>query len=260
MAEINEYAPGTPSWVDLSTPDIEASVSFYESLFGWEIPESPNAEQTGGYRTVTSAGKAVAGMMPLMAEGQPPAWSTYVSVDDADATAARVTGAGGVVHAPPMDVLDLGRMAVFGDPTGAAFGVWQPGSHKGAQLVNEPVSLCWNELNTRDPDAATEFYGAVFGWSAEASEMGGIDYNTFKRPGDEGVAGMIDMRGRVPDHVPAHWLTYFAVDDADATIAKATELGAHNPVGPVDIPIGRFAILADPQGAHFAVISLAEAS
>jgi len=262
MTEMTEYTAGTPSWVDLGTPDIEASASFYGDLFGWEIPESPLAGQTGGYRTATSAGRSVAGVMPLMAEGQPPAWSTYVSVDDAEATSARVQEAGGTVMAPPMDVLDLGRMAVFADPQGAVFGIWQPGTMKGAQLVNEPVSLCWNELNTRDPEASKAFYEAVFGWSPQVSEVATEGYVTFHRDeSDEGgVAGMLDMRGQVPDEVPPHWMVYFAVEDADATIAKAGELGAGTAVGPIDIPIGRFAVLRDPHGAHFAVISLARTS
>ena len=256
MTEMIEYAPGTPSWVDLGSPDIDASVAFYEGLFGWQIPESPNAEQTGGYRTAMAGERAVAGGMPLMMEGQPPAWMTYVSVDDADDIAARVAEAGGTVYAPPMDVLDLGRMAVFADSTGAAFGIWQPRAHKGAGLVNEPVSLSWNELNTRDPDAAKDFYRAVFGWDGRSQDMGMGEYVTFHRPDDTGVAGMIDMRGRIPDEVPAHWMVYFAVADTDATIAKASELGATTTVGPIDIPIGRFAVLTDPQGAHFAVITL----
>ena len=140
MTEMTEYAPGTPSWIDLATPDMDATVSFYEGLFGWEIPVAENAEQTGGYRVATSGGKSVAGIMPLMQEGQPAVWSTYVNVEDADATAAKATEAGGTVIAPPMDVMELGRMAFFADPTGAAIGIWQPNQMRGAQLVNEPVS------------------------------------------------------------------------------------------------------------------------
>ena len=262
MSEISSYEPGTPSWVDLGTPDLEASVSFYESLFGWSIPEGPNSEQTGGYRQAMRDGKPVAGMMPLMQEGQPPAWSSYVAVADAGATASAVTDAGGKVLAEPMEVMDLGRMAVFADPGGAVFGIWQAGTFAGAGVVNEPVSLSWNELNTRDPDGAKQFYEAVFGWTAEETEMpDGGTYNMWHRDGaDAIVGGMLDIRGRLPDEIPAHWLAYFAVADCDATVEKAKELGGQVNFGPMDLPAGRFAVLTDPHGAHFGVIALSDQS
>jgi predicted enzyme related to lactoylglutathione lyase len=150
MSERSSYEPGVPCWVDLGSPDLDASVEFYTALFGWQVPESENVEETGGYRRATRNGADVCGMMPLMQEGQPPAWSSYVSVADADATAAAVTENGGSVIAEPMDVMELGRMAVFADPGGAVFGIWQPGTFHGAGLVNEPGALAWNELNTRD--------------------------------------------------------------------------------------------------------------
>ena len=128
------------------------------------MPESENAEQTGGYRLAMKDGRPAAGMMPQMQEGQPTAWTTYVSVEDAEATAAAVKEAGGTVIVEPMEVMDLGTMAVFADPAGAVFGVWQPGTFPGAGLVNEPGAIAWNELNTRDLAGAKEFYGAVFGW------------------------------------------------------------------------------------------------
>jgi predicted enzyme related to lactoylglutathione lyase len=257
MPEMTEYTPGTPSWVDLGTPDMDKTVAFYGAVFGWDIPESPNADQTGGYRTATSGGRSVGGVMPLMQEGQPPVWSTYVSVEDADATVAKVTEAGGTVIAPPMDVMDLGRMAVFMDPTGAVLGVWQPMEMKGAQLVNEPVSVTWNELNTRDPEAAQEFYAAVFGWQAEMSDEGGVGYVMFTRADGSRVAGMMDIgRTEMPDEIPAHWLVYFAVADTDSTISEAQENGGTLRFGPVDIPIGRFAVLTDPNGSAFAVATL----
>jgi uncharacterized protein len=261
MAEMSEYAPGVPSWVDLGTPDIEKTVAFYEGVFGWQIPESENAEETGGYRVALSNGRSVAGIMPLMQEGQPPVWSTYVNVEDADATVAKAMEAGGTVFAEPMDVMELGRMAVFADPTGAILGIWQPGQMQGAELVNEPVSACWNELNTRDTEAAKAFYSAVFGWDPQLSEVATEGYVSFHNPEHDtegGVAGMIDMTGRVPDEVPAHWMVYFAVEDTDAAVAKAQELGGSVAVAAIDIPIGRFAVLNDPNGSHFAVIALNE--
>lgn len=259
MSERTGYAPGTPCWVDLGTPDIEASAAFYGALFGWEVPESENAEQTGGYRQASKNASPAAGMMPLMQEGQPPAWSTYVSVADADATAAAVKEAGGSVLAEPMDVMDLGRMAIFVDPTGAVFGVWQPGTFAGAGIVNEPGGIAWNELNTRDLDAAKAFYGAVFGWTFEDQDMGEMGSYTTINLGDGPVGGMLDMAGRgVPEQVPAHWQVYFGVEDTDAAVAGVRERGGNVMVEPIDIPAGRFAILLDPHGASFAVIALAE--
>ena len=258
MSERTSYAAGTPSWVDLGTPDIDAAVEFYSGLFGWEVPESENVEQTGGYRRATKNGADVAGMMPLMQEGQPPAWTTYVSVDDADAVAAAVKEAGGSVMAEPMDVMDLGRMAIFADPTGAAFGIWQPGTFPGAGLVNEAGALAWNELGTRDPGAAKTFYAAVFGWEFEDQDMGEMGTYTILKLGEDQIGGLMDISGRVPDEVPAHWLTYFAVADTDAAVETVKGSGGDVRFGPIDIPAGRFAVVADPAGAVFAVIQMPE--
>jgi uncharacterized protein len=255
MSERTSYEPGTPSWVDLGTPDIGKAVDFYSGLFGWDIPEPENAEQTGGYRQAMLRGKPVAGMMPLMQEGQPPAWSSYVAVEDADATVAKVKGAGGTVIAEPMDVMDLGRMAVFADPTGAVLGIWQAGTFVGAEVVNETGAVLWNELNTRDPGAAKAFYGDVFGWGFEERQFETGTYNSIK-VGDTTVGGMIDITGRAPEEVPAHWLVYFAVEDTDATVAKATDSGGGVALEPFDISgVGRIAILKDPFGAAFAVMT-----
>ena len=190
MSEVSEHPAGTPAWVDVASPDLDAAVGFYSALFGWEVPESENPEQTGGYRIAMLRGKPAAGMMPLMQEGQPPAWSTYVSVDDADSTAGKVRHARGRVVVEPMDVMDLGRMAAFVDPTGAFFGVWQPRSFAGAGIVNEPGALSWNELNTRDPETAKEFYRSVFGWDARPFQMEGGDYTTLHRAGEDRSIGI----------------------------------------------------------------------
>lgn len=257
MTEMTVYAPGTPCWVELSSPDLDASIEFYGALFGWDVPESENAEQTGGYRLAALGGSPTAGMMPQMEEGQPVAWATYVSVDDAEATAAAVTDAGGTVIAEPMAVLDLGTMAAFADPTGAVFGVWQPGSFAGAGVVNEPGAIAWNELNTRDLDASIEFYGAVFGWTFDTQEMGEAGNYTTIVLGDRPVGGILDMAERdVPEMIPAHWQVYFGVEDTDATIEAAKQAGGSVMVEPIDIPAGRFSILTDPHGAGFAVIAL----
>jgi predicted enzyme related to lactoylglutathione lyase len=258
MSERTSYTPGTPSWVDLATPDVEASAGFYGDLFGWEVPELPNSAELGGYRRAKKNGKDVAGVYPLMQEGQPPAWATYVAVEDAEATAAKVGSAGGNVIAPPMDVAELGKMAVFTDPTGAFFGIWQPGTFAGAELVNEAGAFGWNELGTRDTAAAKEFYGAVFGWGYddEESEQAGI-YTIWKL-GEAMAGGMLDITGMLPDEVPAHWLVYFTVEDTDAAVEKAKAGGGDLRFGPIDIPIGRFAVVADQFGAAFAVMQPSE--
>jgi predicted enzyme related to lactoylglutathione lyase len=258
MSGRTSYVPGTPCWVDLGTPDIEAAASFYGGLFGWEIPELPNSAELGGYRRAKKDGADVGGVMPLMQEGEPPAWRTYVAVADADATAAAVRDAGGTVIVEPMDVMELGRMAIFVDPQGALFGIWQPGTFVGAAHVNEPGAVGWNELATRDPDAAKTFYNAVFGWGVEEQDIpdGGTYYEW--RLGEETVGGMLDMRGRIPDEVPTHWLTYFGCEDADAALERVEQLGGSLLFGPMDVSAGRFAVVGDPFGARFAVMRPSE--
>jgi hypothetical protein len=196
-----------------------------------------------------------------MGEGQPTAWSTYMGTDDADAVAARVEAAGGKVLVAPFDVMDQGRMAVFLDATGAPFSVWQPMAMPGAELFNEPGSLSWNELTTRDPEAAKAFYGAVFGWTANDQE-GPYPYTVWQL-GDRQVGGMMPMVGdEWPADLPAHWMVYFAVAvavavaDYDTGAARAAELGGAVSVPPTDLPTGRFAVLNDPQGAFLPVIAL----
>lgn len=257
-----DYAPGTPSWVELSSPDTDASAAFYGQLMGWEATEPGPVEETGGYRMFQRGGKSVAGLMGHMQEGQPTAWSTYVSVADADETAARVKAAGGSAIVEPMDVMDIGRMAFFADPTGAVFGVWQPKSFAGADLVNEPGSFCWNEVLTRDADAGRAFYTSVFGWEAgrPSFENAPSNYTVWELDG-RAVGGMMQMTDEwFPPEIPPHWGVVFAVEDCDATVAKARELGATVTNGPMDMPIGRFAGLIDPQGASFTVMQPAPAS
>jgi predicted enzyme related to lactoylglutathione lyase len=244
--------------VDLATPDLDAAESFYGSLFGWEIPELPNSAEMGGYRRAKKGGRDVAGAMPLMQEGQPPAWSTYVSVDDADAIARAIQENGGTMIAEPMAVASYGRLAIFTDPEGAFFGVWEPADFAGAELVNEPGAFSWNELETRDPEAAKEFYGRVFGWEFEREDApGGMPYNVAHVGGNR-VAGMADISGRMPDEVPAHWMTYFVVESVEGAMEKAEAGGGAVQFGPVDIPVGRFAMLTDPAGAAFAVVKFGD--
>jgi len=257
---MTDYAPGTPSWVELASPDTDAAARFYDELMGWTATEPGPVEESGGYRMFEQDGRSVAGLMMHMQEGQPTAWSTYISVADADETAERVNAGGGGVIVAPMDVMEIGRMAFFTDPGGAAFGVWQPKTFAGADLVNEPNSLCWNELLTRDPDSARDFYPAVFGWDAGRPAFEGApeSYVVWELDG-EPVGGMMAMTAdRFPPEVPSHWGVCFAVADCDATIARARELGATITYEPIDMPIGRFAGILDPQGASFTVMKLAE--
>lgn len=253
---------GTPSWVELSSPDTDASAAFYASVMDWTTTEPGPAEETGGYRMFQSGGKSVGGLSAPMAEGQPTAWLTYINVADADETAGKVKAAGGVVIVEPMDVMDIGRMAVFADPTGAVFGVWQPGTFAGADLVNEPNSLCWNEVLTRDHEADRAFYPAVFGWTAERPEFEGAPdtYVVWHRDGHP-VAGMMQMTDDYfPAEVPAHWSVCFAVADCDATTAKARAEGATVTAEPMDMAIGRFSGFLDPQGASFTVMQMARST
>jgi predicted enzyme related to lactoylglutathione lyase len=252
MPERTSYEPSTPSWVDLGEADVDAGWDFYSSLFGWQYEDmGPDA---GGYRMATLKGKYVAGFGPAQNPG-PPFWSTYVSVTDADDTAAKVKDAGGNVIVEPMDVFDSGRMAVFQDAEGAFISVWQPKAHIGAQLVNEHGTLNWNELNTRDLAKAKAFYKAVFGWDAKTSEAPGGDYTEWKL-GDRSIGGCLVMGDNFPPEVPPNWLVYFAVDDVNAMVAKANGLGATTIMPPMDVPVGTFSVLSDPQGAVFAIIQL----
>ena len=256
MPEISEYAPGTPSWVDLASPDPDASTRFYAGLFGWTATEPGPVEETGGYRMLQRGGKDVAGLGPTQGPGQPAMWTTYVSTDDADAATEKVREAGGRVVMEPLDVLGTGRMAVFADEGGAVFSVWQAVTHVGAAVVNEAGSFCWNELATRDIEAAKRFYAAVFGWEGDTNAHGDVSYTEWKL-GGRTIAGMVAMNDQWPAEVPAHWMVYFAVEDIDAATAKVKELGGLVSVEPTDTPAGRFAVVNDPQGAVFSIISLA---
>jgi predicted enzyme related to lactoylglutathione lyase len=257
MPTRTEYAPGTPSWTDLASPDLAASEQFYGTLFGWDCSEEDTGDPNNPYVMVRQGGKDVAGMMKLSPEmqagGMPPVWSTYVTVTDVDAAATKAKELGGAVLSGPMDVMDAGRMAVIADPTGAVFCIWQPRGTIGAQIVNEPVSLTWNELMSPDVEAAKQFYGGLFGWKSETMEMGGEGpAYTVWMLGENSIGGAMapPMEG-----MPAFWGVYFSVADCDATVAKAQELGANVLNGPMDVPeVGRMAALMDPQGAAFNVI------
>ncbi|WP_219461339.1 VOC family protein [Nonomuraea rhizosphaerae] len=256
MSQRSGYAPGVPCWVDLSSTDVEASVAFYGRVFGWRV-ETADDPAAGGYGQFTYDGKKVAGVGPVFAGDMPSAWNTYVATDDAAATADRVKNSGGTVVTEPMKVFDEGVMAVFQAPDQSYVSVWQPGEHKGAELVNEPVSFCWNELVTRDPAGAGRFCSAVFGWSPRPQETEGVRYTEWQA-GDRSIAGMIEMSPDYPPRTPSHWMVYFAVADLDETVRTALEAGAAVLVDAMDSPPGRFAMFTDPQGASLSVIQLRE--
>lgn len=251
--QVDSFAPGTPSWVDLGTSDPDAAASFYAGLFGWSVVDP--GEEAGGYRMAFLGDRPVAGIGPQPQPEIPAFWTTYVSVSDADATTKAVREAGGQVYLEPTDVLDVGRMAVFADDSGAPFAAWQPGAHQGAGVVDEPGALSWNELSTRHPDQAKQFYPAVFGWSPADHYMGEALYTEWIL-GGRPVAGMMPMDEHWPSDLPPHWMVYFGVEDTDAAVARAARLGAMVAVPPTDIPPGRFAVLSDPQGAIFSIITI----
>jgi predicted enzyme related to lactoylglutathione lyase len=238
---VSTVPPGTPCWTDLATPGLADAKRFYPELFGWTGRVSPQPE-AGGYTFFLKDGRTVAG-------AGPPATP--------DLVATRVEAAGGQVVVSPFDVFDQGRMAVFADPAGAVFSVWQPMAMPGAELFNVPGAMSWNELVTPDPEGAKVFYELVFGWHPEEQPMGPVEYTGW-RCGAQIVAGMMPPLGDgFPADLPAYWSVYFAVADSDATAARAAELGGTILVPPRDIPQGRLAALRDPQGALFSVIALA---
>lgn len=250
MIDASTY--GAPNWVDLSTPDITTATRFYRDLLGWTI--TPEQSPMGDYYIGSVAGHQVAGMMQggPDQEGMPPVWTTFFHVEDVDATAERVLTAGGMVLEPPFD-LPAARVAVIADPTGAMFGIISGDAAAGRWLSDEPGSVCWVELMSRDPAAAEAFYAAVFDWKAETQPTVGAMYTTFLRDGDA-VAGMMLMPDMVPPEAPSYWGVYFSVTDCAATEELAVALGATVDVPTTPIEPGHFAVLTDPTGAMFQIM------
>jgi predicted enzyme related to lactoylglutathione lyase len=253
MAQATSVILNRPAWVDLSSSDAEGSRTFYSSLFGWGVDVNPDP-QYGGYGLARLGGSDVAGIGPTQSADAPTAWNLYLGTDDVDALAKRVEAAGGTVVAPPFDVGDQGRMAVFRDPSGAFISAWQ-GTRMGGFQTDVPNSFGWAELNARGVAKAVPFYAQVFGWTTRTSEMGAGQppYTEFLL-GGESVAGAWEMNPMVPAEVPSYWQVYFTVDDVDAAHRKALAAGATEMVGPQDFPGGRFAIMSDPQGASFGLL------
>lgn len=247
MADRTSYAPGTPSFVDIGSPDVTAAAAFYGGLFGWGHNDfGPDA---GGYGMLTMRGRTVAGIGPQQSPDMPPFWTVYITVADADASGDAVVAAGGTIVVPAMDVFEAGRMVVCQDPGGSFFSLWEPKESIGCEIVNEPGSFCWNELATTDLPAARAFYTQVFGW--------GVD------PGVDASAAAFTLGGEMlcgshtagEGEFPA-WSVWFAVADCEESAAKVTALGGSVYVAPNDMGFGIGAIVADPDGAVFGIAKL----
>ncbi len=248
------WPSGTPCWVDLGVDDIARASTFYSGLFGWDIQAGP--PEAGGYSMCLKDGHAVAGIGPKQGPpGTPSTWTVYLASDDADETAGKITAAGGQVLAAPMDVMDVGRMLVAADPAAAVFGVWQARGHTGFGLANEPGSVCWNENFSRDMDGNQAFYHAVFGYEYGDMSTPDFRYATLKIDGRE-AGGIGELGSGFPPEVPAHWSTYFAVENTDAAVDTITGAGGAVTRPPWDSPYGRMAVVSDDQGAAFSLMSL----
>ena len=257
MARKTGYDHGQFSWVDLASHDMGGAREFYGNVFGWQSAEM---DTQGGppYAEFRLEGQGVGGLGEMNEEmkgqGIPPMWNSYISVDDVEATVKKAVELGAQVTVPPMKVFEAGWLAFIQDPTGGHVGFWQPNEHFGAHVVNEPGSFCWNELATRDIEKAREFYAALLDWEFEDHEAAPSKYYIIKNGGDPngGLMQMTEEWGEIP---PV-WIVYFAVADTDATAALVTKAGGKINVPPFDTPVGRIAVVADPQGAVFSLIRL----
>ena len=247
------FLPGAPCWADISPTDIDTARGFYSAVMGWTIP--PGDEAFGGYATASVGDAGVAGLMP--SDGTfPTVWTLYFASVDADATLAAILDNGGAVLVPATDVADFGRMVIAADPTGAVFGVWQANAMVGFEVVGAPGGFAWCDLRSSDPAGAQDFYAAVFGYAHQPMEMAGPDYGTFSLSADQPPLGGIGGMMGAPEGVPSHWLLYFAVADADASVTTASTAGGQSLAEPFDSPFGRMGPLMDPDGAPFWVVQL----
>lgn len=243
------WAPGTPCWVDYGADDLDAAVTFYSEVFGWSMQSS--GAEFGGYTTAQVDGHDAAGIGPKQGPPEAPAmWTTYLATDDADATTASIRAGGGQVLAEPMQIGDMGRIAVAMDPQGAIFGLWEAGTMIGADIVDEPGTLTWTDAMVGDPETDRTFYSSVFSWSYAEMPGAPSDYRTIT-VGERSVGG---IGPAMHEGMPPSWLTYFSVADADETAARVTSRGGRLIGDPFDTPFGRMALLADPWGAVFAVM------
>lgn len=257
MPTRTSYDPGTPCWIDLMSPDVEASTAFYRGLFGWEA--APQKDDSGAviYTMLRKDGQDAAGLVaqPPMMAGAPPVWSTYIAVASADETVTAAEKAGGNILMPAMDVMEAGRMAVIADPTGAVFSIWQAGTHPGAGVVNEANAYSWNELITRDIDHSKAFYAEVFGWEYDGMDMGPMGMYWVIKGAEGGRGGLMSRPPNMPTEAPDSWLVYFLTDDIQGKVDATTAAGGAAMHGPAAIPgVGMIAILTDPQGGAFALL------
>jgi predicted enzyme related to lactoylglutathione lyase len=261
MPHVDAHQPGTPCWFELSTTDTAAAKTFYAGLFGWSYFDSPMGPDLPPYILARVQDRDAAAVFSMMKEqreqGMPPFWLAYFAVANVDQMVPKVTSLGGQVMTGPMDVPDAGRMAVCLDPAGGAFAMWQPGKHPGARIVYETGAMCWVELLAKELSKSEKFYAGLFGWSVEKQSMGPVEYTVFKN-GEVPVAGMYPNPVGTEDNVPQNWLGYFQIANCDDTTDKAKATGGKVWVSPQSVPgVGRFAVLADAQGASFGILQAA---
>jgi predicted enzyme related to lactoylglutathione lyase len=256
MPHVDSHTAGTINWVDMVSTDLDAASAFYTGLFGWETQDMPMPGGGEVYRFFRLGGRdaAAAGSMPpeMSAQGIPSHWNVWVA-GNADQIIEKAAAAGGQVLMAPMTLGPSGRLAMVADPGGAAVGVWEADQHIGAGVVDEPGAMSWYEVNTRAFDENKRFYGEVFGWTAEPLDAPGINYATWKLDGRT-VGGMLEMNEQW-EGIPSSWMVYFAVGDTDEAAKRATELGGSVGAPPFDTAFGRIAVLVDPAGGHFSVVT-----
>ncbi|UAL43421.1 VOC family protein [Shewanella inventionis] len=253
--KVQQYQQGQPCWLELATHDWAAGKAFYQALFGWVADDMPMPE--GHYTMLQIDGDDIGAMYPMPdnMKSLPTHWTVYFAVDDVSVSAELVKKGGGQVIAGPHAVGDAGSMALCTDPEGSRFALWQGQDHIGIKRAQEPNTLCWVELACRNSDAAKTFYGEVLGYHTKLADMADFEYTEWY-VGEQAIGGMMEMTEEWGD-APSHWMNYFAVEDCDASVAKANSLGATVCVPATDIPnVGRFSVLNDPQGGFFSIISL----
>lgn len=259
MPQSSSHVPGRFCWVDLLAKDLDAAIAFYGGLFDWTAQRPTDADGPA-YVNFLLHGDPVAGAGQMNDEmqqsGMPALWNNYVAVESVDATLERVLAAGGTIAMPAMDVMDFGRMAFVQDPGGANLALWQAGKHCGAARTHEPGAMCWNELATRDVQAAADFFAQVFDWGAVVNPLAPGQYLTIKS-GDADAGGLLQMNEQWGE-MPSHWSVYFEVADAAQSSARVQALGGKVHFGPFEAPVGHIAVCADPQGASFYLIQISE--
>lgn len=256
MPQRTYYPEGAPCWADLAVPDIAGTKAFYGGLLDWTFRDS--GEDLGHYTMCLREGRPVAAISPPPPEGPPtqPAWTVYLASPDVTETGRRIERRGGQRLMGPIEIPGSGRLLMALDPTGAPFGVWQGGQMTGAELYGDPGTICWAEVNTREGATADLFYQQLFGYTQRQMGDGvNVDYSVWKVDG-EAWCGRVQLGPEFPVEIPAHWLVYFAVEDADEAVARIAALGGKLHRDPFDTPYGRTLVAADPAGAHFALIQV----